>query len=326
MLRLFGFLLALCLGAPAVGPVMIVLHKGASSMGFYTPEGKVLATVPVGTHPHEMVLSADGHLAYVSDNGTMRIEEAGTGGNTVSIVDLVARKKIGEISLGKFHRPHGLDLDHKTGVLAVSTELPDQLVLVDVKTRRIVKTYDTNGKTSHMVAWGPGARWAYVCNSSSANVAAIERATGKVKLIPAGERPEGSVLSRDGRFLYVVNRESHGITIIDTAKNEAAGEIRTGKGPVRIAVTPDGRTLVYALMHDRKVEFADAVTRRVTGQVPLGGQPVSLGLSSDGKLAFASAQDDDTIYVVSVAEKKVIRQIRTAKGAAPDPALQIQLP
>jgi YVTN family beta-propeller protein len=211
-------------------------------------------------------------------------------------------------------------------VLAVSTELPDQLVLVDVKTRRIVKTYDTKGKTSHMVAWGPGARWAYVCNSSSANVAAIERATGRVKLIPAGERPEGSVLSHDGRLLYVVNRESHGITIIDTAKHEAVGEIRTGKGPVRIALTPDGRTLVYALMHDRKVEFADAATRRVTGQVPLGGQPVSLGLSSDGKLAFASAQDDDTVYVVSVGEKKVIRQIRTAKAAAPDPALQIQLP
>lgn len=325
MLRLIGLFLAVCLGTPAA-PVLIVLHKGASSMGFYTPEGKLLTTVPVGTHPHEIVLSTDGRLAYVSDNGTMKIEEVGTGGNTVSIVDLVTRKKIGEISLGKFHRPHGLDLHHATGLLAVSTELPDQLVIVDAKARRIVNTFDTKGKTSHMVAWGPGARWAYVCNSNSANVAAIERATGKVKLIPVGERPEGSILSRDGRFLYVCNREGQSISIIDTAKNEAAGEIHTGKGPVRIAVTPDGRTLVYALMHDRKVEFASTADRRVTGQVPLGGQPVSLGLSFDGKLAFASAQDDDTVYVVSIPEKKVVRQIKTARGTAPDPALQIQLP
>lgn len=310
--------------ACAAEPRLAVLHKGAGSLGFYTLAGGHLAEVAVGSHPHEMVLSADGRYAYVTDNGTMRIEEAGTGGNTVSVVDLVGRKRVALISLGEFRRPHGIDIDPNTGRLAVTTELPDRLLVIDSATRRIVRAFQPKGKTAHMVKWGPGGRWAFVSNSNSACVAAVDTHTGAVKLIPTGERPEGSALSPDGSRLYVVNREAARITIIDTGRKEQAGEIRTGNGPVRIAVTPDGKQLVYALMHDRQVEFADPASGKILGRVPLDGRPVSLTLSPDGKLAFASAQDDDTVYVVSVPERKVVRRFKTAAGAAPDPVLLLE--
>jgi DNA-binding beta-propeller fold protein YncE len=150
--------LACCLWSAS--PTLLILLKGANALGFYTPEGKLLATVPVGQHPHEMILSKDGKRLYTTDNGTMRIEHAGYGGNTVSIVDVASRKKAGEISLGKFHRPHGIDLDASTGRIAVTTELPDQLLLLDPEKRTVVRTYDTRGKTSHMVTLGPGGKWA----------------------------------------------------------------------------------------------------------------------------------------------------------------------
>src|SRR5438477_2148600 len=117
--------------------VLLISQKAESSVGFYTPEGKKLAAAPVGLHPHEMVLSNDGRYLYTTDNGTMRIEQAGTGGNTVSIVDVRARQKVGEISLGKFRRPHGIDIDRNTGRLAVTTELPDQLLIVDPVARKV---------------------------------------------------------------------------------------------------------------------------------------------------------------------------------------------
>jgi len=322
-LRCFLLCTWLCLPAVAAEPQLIVLHKAASSLGFYAPDGRHLADVPVGKHPHEMALSPDGRYAWITDNGTMRIEDAGTGGNTVSIVDLRERRKVGEVPLGEFRRPHGIDLDPKTGLLAVSTELPDRLVLIDTKTRRVTKHLDTQGRTSHMVKWAAGGRWAFVSNSTSANVAAIDTETGAVKLIPATARPEGSALSPDGKTLHVVNREAARITLIDIAARQVAGEISTGNGPVRIAVTPDGRQLVYALMHDKAVEFADPAARRVLARVALEGRPVSLTLSRDGKLAFASAQDDDTVYVISVAARKIERKYKTAPGAGPDPVLEI---
>lgn len=310
----------------SASPTLLILLKGANALGFYTPEGKLLVTVPVGQHPHEMVLSKDGRRLFTTDNGTMRIEHAGSGGNTVSIVDVASRKKAGEISLGKFHRPHGIDLDASTGRLVVTTELPDQLLLLDPVKRTVVRAYETRGKTSHMVTLGPGAKWAYVSNSSSGNVAAIELSTGEVKLIPTGARPEGSVLSRDGKELYVTNREAAKIAVIDTAKNEVTGEIQTGKGPVRIAITPDGQTLIYAAMHDQRIEFANPRTRKVLGHVAVSGMPVSLTLAPDGKLAFASAEEADSVYVISVADRKLVREIKTAAGAGPDPVLQVGIP
>ncbi len=303
--------------------VYVISQKAESSIGFYTPEGKKLAVVPVGKHPHEMVLSPDGRFLYTTDNGTMRVEEAGQGGNTVSIVDVAARRKVGEIPLGNFRRPHGIDIDRSTGRLVVTTELPDQLLLIDPSERKVIRTYGTKGKTSHMVTLGPGAKYAYVSNSNSRNVSAINLATGKVTLIATGERPEGSALAKDGRYLYVGNRNGETIAIIDTAAQKLTGTIPVGKGSVRMAVTPDGKRLVCALYHENKIEVADPVARKVVKRIDLPEHVVSLNLSRDGKLAFASAEEKDTVFVVSLEDGKIVRRIRTPPGSGPDPVMEI---
>ena len=40
-----------------------------------------------------MVYSADRRFLYITDNGIMRIEQAGKGGNTLSIVDVAKRQQ-----------------------------------------------------------------------------------------------------------------------------------------------------------------------------------------------------------------------------------------
>jgi YVTN family beta-propeller protein len=324
----FLFLLASA-AANAETPMLLVLLKGANALGYYTMEGKLVATVPVGEHPHEMVLTPDGKTLYITDNGTMRIEHAGKGGNTISIVDVHARKRVGRINLEKNYRPHGIDYHDTTKRIAVTTENPDRLLIVEAEDKRILRSFDTKGKTPHMVSFGPyntGPQWTFVSNSGSASVAAIQSTTGEVKLIPTGERPEGSVLSKDGSQLYVTNRESASITVIDTGRQAAVSEIKTGKGPVRIGITPDGRYLVYALMHERKIEITDLETRRPVAQIGVEGQPVSLTVSRDGKYAFASSEEIDTVHIISLEERKLVRSFQTAKGAAPDPVILVNLP
>jgi YVTN family beta-propeller protein len=304
----------------------LALMKGSNALVYLAPDGKVLATVGVGQHPHEMAFSPDRKFLYTTDNGTMRIENPGSGGNSISIIDVAARQKVGDIPLGDRHRPHGIDVDPKSGLLAVTTEAPDKLLIVDPVKRTVVKHFDTKGKTSHMVKFGPGAKWAYVSNSSSGTVSAINLDSGEVKLIQTGDRPEGSVLSKDGKELYVVNRESNNITVIDTAKNQAIANIPAGKGPVRIALTPDGATLVYALMHEKKLAFADPRRRRQTDYVIVPGQLVSCNVSQDGRLAFASDEEADTIYVISIPAKKVVGKIKAAHGSGPDPVVDYTFP
>ncbi|MCP5118355.1 MAG: hypothetical protein GY953_46680, partial [bacterium] len=49
------------------------------------------------------------------------------------------------------------------------------------------------------------------------------------------------------------------------------------------------------------------------------GTPISLHLSDDGKYAFVGAEEQDTVYIVSVAEKTIVQTIKPDPGAGPDP-------
>ena len=53
------------------------------------------------------------------------------------------------------------------------------------------------------------------------------------------------------------------------------------------------------------------------------GEPVSCTLSQDGKVAFVSAETSDTIYMISVATKKITGEIKMAQGSGPDPVTDI---
>jgi DNA-binding beta-propeller fold protein YncE len=307
----------------ALWTVLAVVEKIAGAVGFYD-DGKRVAAVKVGTHPHEIVTSPDGRTLYVSDNGILWMTEAGEGGNTISVLDAGSRRKLGVIDLGKYRRPHGMAVDPKTGKLVATTENPDGLVLVDPAARKVLRSYDVQGADPHMVLLDARAEWAYVSNTGTHTVAAVELASGRVKLIPVEKRPQGGVLTRDGSRIYLTCSDGNAIVVIDTQKKERVGMIRTGNGPGRIALTPDERTLVYNLQPGQAVGFADVASGRETGQVALGGNPLSLTLSRDGRLAYAGIQDQDKVMVVSVEQRKIVRVIETPKGAGPDPAIEIE--
>ncbi len=317
-----SLLLALCApGASAEG--LAVVQKIAGTVGFYTAEGKLLGEVKVGTHPHEGVLSPDKRYLYVTDNGILWMTNPGEGGNTISIIDVAGRKKAGVIDLGDYRRPHGIDIDEKTGRMAVTIENPDGMLLIDPAQRKVLRKYDVQGSDPHMVLFGPRGEWVYVSNTASGTVAAVHLESGKVKLIPTDARPQGAVLSRDGRLLYVTNSDGNCISIIDTGNKERVGVISTGQGPGRIALTPDGKTLIYNLQPGEAVGFADIASKKQTAVVPLGGRPLSLTLSPDGETAYAGVQDQDKVFAISVRERKIVRVIETPKGAGPDPAIPL---
>ena len=205
----------------------------------------------------------------------------------------------------------------------VTTENPDRLLLLDPVKRTIIRDYDTKGKSPHMVILGPRHEWAYVSNTESATIAAIRLDSGETKLIPSGKRPQGGTLSRNGKRLYVVNSASGSITVIDTDRRSAVRTILVGQGPGRIELTPDGKTLVYNLATDQAVGFASLGSGKQTALIPLGTRPLSLTLSPGGEFAYVGGQEIDTVFVISVSERRIIRKFKTPNQAGPDPVLQI---
>jgi YVTN family beta-propeller protein len=305
-------------------PYIAVIEKVAGKVGFFSEDGKELKQVKVGNFPHEAILSNDGKYLYVSDNGVLWMSDSAGGLNTISILDVHLMKKTGEINLGKFHRPHGLAMVPRTDYLLATTENPYGLVMLDLQERKVVRDYDVNGKAPHMVTATFDGKTAFVSNTDSKSVAAIDLKSGHVKLISTGERPQGSVLSLDGKLLYVVNTAGNQISIIDVAKEEVVGTIPTGKGPGRIKITPDGKTLVYNLQYLPGVGFADIKTSKQFDTVELSGRPLSLTNTVDGKRSIASIQDQDKVCIISVPERKIERIIDLKKNSGPDSAIPLQ--
>jgi YVTN family beta-propeller protein len=303
--------------------VLLIGEKVSNTVGFYTPDGRRLGTAEAGKHPHEIVLSHDGVHAYVSDNGILWMTDAGEGGNTISIIDVARRKREGVIDLGQYRRPHGMDIDKRTGRMVVTVENPAGLLLVDPKEKKLLRFFDVKGASPHMVRLGSDGKFAYVSNTASATLAAVDLDTGNVKLIPTDARPQGATLSSDGKLLYLTNSDGNSISIVDTVKNERVGTIETGKGPGRIGLTPDGGTLVYNLQAGSAVGFADVKAGKQVASIDLAGPPLSLQLSADGKRAYAAVQSLDKVYVLSVPDRTIIRVIEGSQGSGPDAVVPI---
>ncbi len=84
---------------------LLILAKSDNTVAIVDPATlKVLARIPAGPDPHEIIASEDGKLAYVSNYGGVDSTL-----NTISVVDLIKRKALPPINLGALHSTHGLD-------------------------------------------------------------------------------------------------------------------------------------------------------------------------------------------------------------------------
>src|SRR5581483_814465 len=127
-------------------PHIAVVEKVAGAVAFYSEDGHQLACVKVGPFPHEAALSADLRSLYVRDNGVLWMTENSNGTNTVSVVDVSGMRKVKDISLGDYHRPHGIaEVPHSDDLLA-TTERPFALVRIDPAAGRVTRVYDIKGK------------------------------------------------------------------------------------------------------------------------------------------------------------------------------------
>ena len=90
---------------------LLVLAKRDGMLLIVDPSSlHVIARVPVGNDPHEVIASTDGKTAYASNYG-------GGAYNTLAVVDLVAQKALPAVDLGPLRGPHGLVFVGRKGVV-----------------------------------------------------------------------------------------------------------------------------------------------------------------------------------------------------------------
>lgn len=304
------------------GRTLVAAHKLDGSVCFYeTATGRRTARVEVGRRPHEIALSHDRKTAFVTLYGIDLYTEDTEGGRAVAIVDLVKREKVGEIDLGKYRRPHGIEVGHHSGRLYITCDRPAALLILDPVERRVVQAVELNDTQSlpHMCSVTADEKTAFVACCGTASVETVDLAAGKnVKQIPIGGVPMGMTLTKDDKTLFAVNRTADGVAVIDVTSATVRRIIPIAGQPVRCHLTPDGARLLVTLIASGECAVVDVAKLESMQRLPIGARVEGLTVDPSGKFAYASAQADNQIVKFSL-DGEPQRVLTIEAPGRPDP-------
>jgi YVTN family beta-propeller protein len=124
------------------------------------------------------------------------------------------------------------------------------------------------------------------------------------------------VVDPDGSVVYVTDRATDQVRVIDRTTLAQVNAVTVGDDPWGIDITPDGGTLVVTCEDSHNVVVVDTGTWGTTFISVDPGDPRDVDISPDGSLAFVAGGDSgaqDVVYVIDIATA-------TLSGAVPLPA------
>ena len=329
---IFGLVTATLLAgaafAQAPSATLLVLAKSDNTVAIVDPTTlQVLARAPSGPDPHEIIASDDGKVAYISNYGG-----SDSALNTISVVDLVARKALPAIDLGALHSTHGLDF--AGGKLYFTAETNKVIGSYDPATKRVDWVLGTGEDRTHMIAVSASLDRIVTSNVNSGTISIIEqttpanggfgpppggpRKTWEVTNVPSGRGSEGFDVSPDGKEIWAANVRDATVTVIDVASKKAVQTFPVPvKGANRLKFTPDGkRVLISALGArggDSSLVVLDVGTHKVVKELSLGGGAAGILIAPDGSRAFVAVSSADRVAVVDLKTLEVTAQIDSGK-------------
>ena len=316
-IKLIVTALSLALALAGVGPAsaagqLLVLNKSEDTLAFVDPvKLELLGIVPTGRAPHELAVDAASATAYVANYGTQAEP-----GHTISVVDLAARRLAGLIELGEHLRPHGLTIA-PDGSLWITCEGSREVVVVDPKARKVLRSFKTGQQVTHMVVLTPDGKRAYTANIGSDTVTSIDAVTGDIIQIPVGKGPEAIDVTPDGKEVWVAHREDGGITIIEASTGKVIQRLENvGAMPIRLKFTPDGKRVLISCARGGEVVLYDTARRSELARIKTGEMPIGLLVLPGGSRAFVANTQADKVSLLDLDKAEVIGAV--SPGREPD--------
>lgn len=300
--------------APAPRGTLVVLNKNDHDVSLIDAvSGETRKRIPVGMGPHEAVAAPDGKTVVVCNYG------AQVPGQTLSILDVAKQELRATIDLAPYRRPHGIQISNDGRDVAVTAEMDQKLLIVDLAQQKVTRTVPTAARISHMVVLAADEKRAYVTNIASGSVCVLDLGAGKhVKEIPTDKGCEGIALRPGAPELWVTNRAADTLSVIDTDRLEVVAKLACGKFPLRIAFTPDGRHALVACTNSNEIALFDAKERKELRRIALepGAAPAGILIPPDGTRAYVAQMQRNSLAEIETTTWRVLREIAT--GNVPD--------
>jgi DNA-binding beta-propeller fold protein YncE len=296
--------LLLAIGLVVRADSLLVLSKGDLTLSIVDPSTlKVIAHMPSGPDPHEVVASADGKTAYISNYG-------GGAYNTITVVDLVAHKTTGTIDLGALRGPHGLMF--VGGKLWFTAEGAKVVGSYDPASRQIDLVIGTGQGRTHMVYVMEDLQRIVTSDVSSATMTIIDRieiggrgpssppmGNWEETHIAVGRGAEGFDVS--GSELWAANAQDGTISILNLTTKKVTQTLDANvKGANRLKFTPDGKLALVSTLNGADLSIFDVATKTLKKKIPIGHGAAGIEMQPDGSRAFVACTPDSYVVVIDL--------------------------
>lgn len=299
---------------------LLILAKRDGMLLIVDPTNlQVIARLPVGNDPHEVIASADGKVAYVTNYGSGAY-------NTLAVVDLVAQKALPSVDLGALRGPHGVTF--VGGKAWFTAEAAKAIGSYDPATRSIDWILGTGQDRTHMIHVSPDMKLIVTTNVSSGTVSMIEkttvssgpggpRADWKETVVHVGSGSEGFDVSPDGKEVWVANAGDGTVSIIDVVSKQVRETLAANVGGAnRLKFTPDGKLALISTLRGPDVTVIDTATRKTVKRIPIGTGAAGIQMEPDGARVFVACSPDGYVAVINLRSLEVVGRIEA--GRDPD--------
>jgi YVTN family beta-propeller protein len=313
---------------------LLVLSKGDHTLSIVDPVSlKVVAAMPSGPDPHEVIASDDGKLAYISNYG-------GGAYHTLTVVDLANQKSVGTIDLGALNGPHGLA--YAGGKVYFTAEAAKVIGTYDPAAQKIDWVMGTGQDRTHMVWVSADLKTIITSNVSSATMTVIEQVTRRQgpppggplpggppqggpppagsrtdweeTVIPVGRGAEGFDVSPDGKELWAANAQDGTVSIVDIAGKKVvatlAADVRSAN---RLKFTLDGKLVLVSMLGGPELAIFDVATRKTLKRLKIGRGAAGIQMAPDGKAAYVACTPDSYVAIVNLSSLEVTGHIQAGK-------------
>jgi YVTN family beta-propeller protein len=301
--------------AQTTSGALIVLNKEEAALVIVDPTTRtVVGRVPTGEGPHEVAVSSDGKLAFVGNYG------AQTPGQTISIIDLAARKELRRLDLGGLRRPHGIFVAGD-GKVYFTAEVNRLIARYDPSAGQIDWLMGTGQSGTHMVLVSKDQSRIATANIGSDSITIMERGNNPLAwnqtVVAVGKGPEAIDFSPDEREIWTAHSRDGGVSIIDVAAKKVTQTLNLQtRRSNRLKFTPDGKLVLVSDLDAGELVVLDAPARKELKRLKLGKNPEGILVAPDGMHAYVAVNGDNFVSIVDL--KTLAETGRIETGTGPD--------
>jgi YVTN family beta-propeller protein len=256
--------------APGVDAERAPADKTADGLVVIDPaQRKMINRWHVGSDPEQFAISKDGRFAFIANE-----DEA-----SMSIIDLNSGQERGHVKVSE--EPEGVGVNPMNGDVYVTCEEKGEVFVISPNEQKIMATIAVGSRPRSVVFLPDGSR-AFIPSENSSSLTVVDAKVSKVlKEISLGEAmlPMGTVMSADGRELYVTTGRGNSVIVIDTQKDSVVTSVAVGKRAWGIALSPSGEKIYTANGASDDVSVVDARTRTELKRIKVGSGPWGIAVA-----------------------------------------------